>query len=96
MKQEKICYKCPFQSSCSVARQSFEGEIDHAAKQLLIYWTALNNYQQPDSIYFRQWTSAYKLGDSIIAAFEDLKDGGKEIEEYQKLRVEAHEKHLEK
>ena len=26
----------------------------------------------PDAIYYRQWVSGYKLGDSVIAAIEDL------------------------
>lgn len=56
---------------------------------LLIFWSALDRLNKPEELYFRQWVSAYKLGDSIIAGFDDLASGGKETEEYERLRLEA-------
>lgn len=72
IKEEKVCFKCAFKDSCPVAKQSFTGTVEDTPKHLLVYWSALDNFRLQDSIYFRQWTSAYKLGDSIIAALNDL------------------------
>jgi hypothetical protein len=44
---------------------------------LLIFWSALDKVNKPEDLYFRQWVSAYKLGDSIITGLNDLASGGK-------------------
>jgi hypothetical protein len=44
---------------------------------------------RPDIIYYRQWVSAYRLGDSIVASIDDLTKGGVEIAEYDRLRLEG-------
>jgi hypothetical protein len=93
IKEERVCFKCPFKESCTVAKQPYQGTMDQTPKHLLTFWTALDKVNRPDDIYFRQWTSAYKLGDSFIAALEDLAEGGKEVEEYDRLRVETAIKH---
>lgn len=77
--EEKICSKCPFKENCDSAKLPFTGTIDNGTKDLLIFWSGLSNLYKPEDIYFRQWVSAYKLGDSIIAAINDLSEQGKEI-----------------
>jgi hypothetical protein len=49
----------------------------------------LNDHLKPELIHYRQWVSAYKLGDSILACIEDLSKGGLEIAEHEKLRQEG-------
>jgi hypothetical protein len=87
IKEEIVCAKCPFKAACPCAKLPFTGTFDNTPKDLLVFWAALGNLVKVDEIFFRQWVSAYKLGDSIIAALNDLADGGKEIEEYEILRL---------
>lgn len=49
----------------------------------------LNDHLKPELIHYRQWVSAYKLGDSILACIEDLSKGGLEIAEHEKLRLQG-------
>ena len=49
----------------------------------------LQHLAKPESIFFRQWVSGYRLGDSIISAINDLAKGGVEIDEYDKYRIEG-------
>jgi len=94
VREDKICFKCPFKESCPSAKKPFEGEANNTVKHLLTYWIALNNYSKVEEIYFRQLTAAYKLGDSVVAIINDLAEGGKEIEEYERLRIEAAAKYV--
>jgi len=64
---------------CPSAKQVVSGQYENTAKDIILYFQGLNNYLQPDSIYYRQWVSGYKIVDSVIASIEDLAQGGKEI-----------------
>lgn len=56
---------------------------------MLVLFYGLQNLAKPEAVFFRQWTSIYRLGDSIIAAVNDLAQGGVEIDEYEKCRLEG-------
>jgi hypothetical protein len=74
---------------CKFAKKPWEGKYENTSKDLVNFFHGLNNLLTPDRIFYRQWVSAYRLGDSLIAAIDDLSKGGKEIEEYDRIRLEG-------
>jgi hypothetical protein len=77
-------------STCKQAKKELESkQIDDGLKSMLVLFYGLQNFGRPEAIFFRQWTSVYRLGDSIIAAVNDLAQGGVEIDEYDKYRLEG-------
>jgi len=88
-------------NTCPQAKKELENkQTDDGLKNLLVLFYGLENLAKPEAIFFRQWVSTYRLGDSIIAAINDLAQGGLEIDEYEKCRIEgikvAHEREAKK
>jgi hypothetical protein len=80
IEEDKHCAKCPFAKECAHAKKPYEPqEQNNSLKDLLFFFHGLQNLLKPEGIYYRQWVSAYRLGDSIIASIDDLSKGGKEI-----------------
>lgn len=77
-------------STCPQAKKELESkQIDDGLKDLLVLFYGLQNLAKPEAIFFRQWVSGYRLGDSIISAINDLSKEGVEIDEYDKCRIEG-------
>jgi len=75
--EAKHCAKCPFVQQCAHAKKPHvPSENDNSLRDLLYIFYGLQHFMKPESIYYRQWVSAYRLGDSIIASIDDLSKGG--------------------
>lgn len=77
-------------SICPQARKEVEAkQVDDGLKNLMVLFYGLQNLAKPEAVFFRQWVSGYRLGDSIISAINDLAKGGVEIDEYDRCRIEG-------
>ncbi len=77
-------------NTCPQAKKELENkEIQDGLKNMLVLFYGLQNLAKPEAIFFRQWVSAYRLGDSLISAVNDLAQGGIEIDDYDKIRQEG-------
>ena len=82
---------CPNKDKCPQFARPGQPNTLNVLSHMLLYMQGLqgkSNSELKDQITYKVWSSGYTACDTILSTLQDLKKGGNELSEYEKIRIQ--------